>query len=186
MNDLNKEFDGVKQADNPLPVWWKWFFVLCIVFAILYPIYYHNFSTWGMEQSFRLEVEEHEKKYPASAGIVSQDGSNPLRDDAVAIEEGQKTFKMICAACHGPEGKGLVGPNLIDNEWIHGAVKTELTDEEAFNLAMKGIPVEKTTLKRGPMPPHEVTLGSEKVYQVLAWLAKQNPTLVKLKAQKPK
>ncbi len=26
----------------------------------------------------------------------------------------------LCLACHGPEGKGLLGPNLTDQTWLHG------------------------------------------------------------------
>jgi cytochrome c oxidase cbb3-type subunit 3 len=35
---------------------------------------------------------------------------------------GKEKF-MICAACHGPDGKGnqaLGAPNLTDNIWLHG------------------------------------------------------------------
>ena len=39
------------------------------------------------------------------------------------IAEGQSLFRGagICAACHGPEGKGVpnLGANLTDDEWIH-------------------------------------------------------------------
>jgi cytochrome c oxidase cbb3-type subunit III len=36
-------------------------------------------------------------------------------------------------------------------------------------------------LGRGAMPPHKASLGSERVYQVMAWLASNNPSLKKLK-----
>jgi cytochrome c oxidase cbb3-type subunit 3 len=42
--------------------------------------------------------------------------------DSVSAQLGQSKF-VICAACHGPDGKGnpAVGaPNLTDNIWLHG------------------------------------------------------------------
>jgi cytochrome c oxidase cbb3-type subunit 3 len=29
-------FDGIEEYNNPLPRWWLWMFVLCIIFAIVY------------------------------------------------------------------------------------------------------------------------------------------------------
>ncbi len=44
--------------------------------------------------------------------------------DTKRAELGKTKFTTICAACHGPDGKGnqLIGaPNLTDNIWLHGA-----------------------------------------------------------------
>jgi cytochrome c oxidase cbb3-type subunit 3 len=42
--------------------------------------------------------------------------------DPIAASSGRKKF-VVCAACHGPEGKGnpaLGAPNLADKVWLHG------------------------------------------------------------------
>lgn len=184
--DHNKEFDGIGQADNPMPEWWKLIFGLAFVFAVIYSIYFHLFSQWKMEASFKNEVTEYDKMYPMAKEIVSVDGSNPFRDNPEAIAEGKKTFMSICIACHGPEAKGipgadgkpLIGPNLTDNEWLHAD-----NDADLYKLVMEGVPVEKTKTGKGPMPPHKASLGSERVYQVLAWVASINPKLKKLRGQ---
>lgn len=38
------------------------------------------------------------------------------------VQEGQQIFAGagICAACHGPDATGLIGPNLTDDEWLIG------------------------------------------------------------------
>ncbi|PJZ70459.1 cytochrome C [Leptospira perolatii] len=173
MSDPNKEFDGIKQADNPLPLWWKYVWLGSIVFSIGYTIYFHAYSVWGTEDFFSEQLTEYEKQYPnRNVAIASTDGSNPLRGNAAAIASGQQTFQTYCVACHGPAGEGLIGPNLMDKQWIHGS-----TDKEIYEIVMKGIGPEKAKLGRGPMPPHENSLGSEKVYQVMAWLASRNPNL---------
>ncbi len=38
------------------------------------------------------------------------------------IQEGQQIYAGagICAACHGPNAEGAIGPNLTDGEWLVG------------------------------------------------------------------
>jgi mono/diheme cytochrome c family protein len=37
------------------------------------------------------------------------------------VAKGKKIFggAGLCMACHGPQGKGLTGPNLTDTTWLH-------------------------------------------------------------------
>jgi len=49
--------------------------------------------------------------------------------DSVRSELGKPKF-AVCAACHGPDGKGntaLGAPNLTDNIWLHGAGEAAIT-----------------------------------------------------------
>ena len=38
------------------------------------------------------------------------------------IEEGRKLYQGegLCLACHGPDAKGGLGPDLTDQKWLHG------------------------------------------------------------------
>lgn len=168
-----KEVDGIYQADNPMPPWWKFVWLLSIVFSIGYVIYFHWYSEWPQDVAFEKEVAEHEAKFPAKKALIVDEttGENPYRGDAVAIQEGEGTYKQICAACHGPAAEGAVGPSLVDADWIHGN-----TDKQVYVNIMKGIGPERQKLNRGGMPAWE-GLGAEKVYAVMAWLATKNPTL---------
>lgn len=52
--------------------------------------------------------------------VLSLSGS---KHDAARAALGKEKF-VICAACHGPDGKGntdIGSPNLTDNIWLHGA-----------------------------------------------------------------
>ena len=40
---------------------------------------------------------------------------------AAPAVDGAEVFKTNCVACHGPEAKGGVGPNLTDAEWKNGS-----------------------------------------------------------------
>ena len=51
--------------------------------------------------------------------VLSLSGS---ATDPVKAQKGKKGFQ-VCAACHGPDGKGnqdVGAPNLTDRIWLHG------------------------------------------------------------------
>jgi cytochrome c oxidase cbb3-type subunit 3 len=58
--------------------------------------------------------------------------SRPIADDKKPLAQlGEATFKGICAACHGPEGKGnpAVGaPNLTDTVWLYGGSEKDIME----------------------------------------------------------
>ena len=56
-------------------------------------------------------------------------------DDPAAVARGQQVFMVRCLACHGPQGGGLVGPNLTDDHWIHGGGLADI-----FHTVMEGVP----------------------------------------------
>jgi len=52
----------------------------------------------------------------AQATTTLPDGVTPAM-----VTQGASIFKGpgMCFVCHGPEGKGVIGPNLTDSTWIH-------------------------------------------------------------------
>lgn len=175
--DHNKEFDGIRQADNALPPWWKHIFVACIVFAVCYATYYHLFSNWKMQDSFNTELQAFEKAHPVKEIKALDGGQNPLREDAVAVKKGEERFKQNCAACHGQNAEGTVGPSLMDQDWLHGDY-----DDAIFNVIKNGVNPPNTKTGRGPMPAKGgASLSDENIYQILAWIATKNPSLKKVK-----
>lgn len=66
------------------------------------------------------------------------------------VDKGKEIYAKqgLCYACHGQEGKGLVGPNLADDVWLH----SKGTFEEIVAQVTVGVPKEQS--KSGvPMPP---------------------------------
>jgi cytochrome c oxidase cbb3-type subunit 3 len=80
--------------------------------------------------------------------------------DSIRVARGRETFANICAACHGPEGKGnpaLGAPNLTDKIWLHGSGEARIIE----------------TVTRGrtsQMPAHKGTLGEAKVKLLAAYV----------------
>lgn len=128
---LDHEYDGIRELDNHMPVWWLWLFYFTIAFAVGYLFYYQVFG-WGPTQH-----EEYEQEIAmAEAKYGEMDKSNPIEDYSWtfletedAISKGQKLFmsdKQLCYTCHGQNAQGAVGPNLTDEYWMHGCSAKEI------------------------------------------------------------
>lgn len=85
-----------------------------------------------------------------AAGAQSSPDSLPPGVTPAMIEQGRKLFggAGLCLACHGPDGKGSVGPDLTDTVWVHHKGGYEAI----VSQVARGIPAEES--KSGVvMPP---------------------------------
>jgi cytochrome c oxidase cbb3-type subunit 3 len=100
---------------------------------------------------------------PAWGAILGADGVEQVvayvqslsgqPSDAALAAAGKERFAAVCAACHGPDGRGqqaLGAPNLTDNVWLFGgtadAIRTTVTNG-----------------RQSQMPAHLALLGDTKV-----------------------
>jgi len=67
------------------------------------------------------------------------------------VAEGKTIFAGagLCAACHGPDAKGLVGPDLTDAEWFLG----EGTYPEIVDQVTKGVTAAEAKNTMGAIMP---------------------------------
>jgi mono/diheme cytochrome c family protein len=97
-------------------------------------------------------------RLPLTAAILLAVAATPARAQSELpqgvtqelIEKGNGIYHKdgLCYACHGPDGKGLVGPNLTDDVWVH----SKGSYDEIVAQVLKGVPKEES--KSGvPMPP---------------------------------
>ncbi|HSI91419.1 MAG TPA: c-type cytochrome, partial [Adhaeribacter sp.] len=59
--------------------------------------------------------------------------------EASAIENGKALYAQNCAACHGQQGEGTVGPNLADEYWLHGGDVNDIFRTIKFGVTSKGM-----------------------------------------------
>jgi len=145
--------DGVGEEDNAIPLWFNIGFYGLMVVGVLYILFY-LLSDWSSLGEYEAQVAAAEAR--SSAARAAMPTENPYRGDATAIEEGREVFATICVACHLADGRGLVGPSLVDPYWKYGA-----SDAERFQSVAEGRP--------GGMPPWLAQLGSEKIWKALAY-----------------
>jgi cytochrome c oxidase cbb3-type subunit 3 len=125
---LNSNYDGIQEYDNDLPRWWLNIFWITTIYALFYAGYVHLGYKTPEDQQLANEMKKIEELRLASAPPVNTDNSGAddavvlakLVSDSNAITTGKNTYVAKCAACHGQNGEGLIGPNLTDDNWIHG------------------------------------------------------------------
>lgn len=73
--------------------------------------------------------------------------------------EGQTLFQSLCAACHGTDlrGSGL-GPDLLDDEWLHGSERNDL-----FRVIQEGV-------LDSEMPAFGVSLSDQQIDQIINYI----------------
>lgn len=142
---LEHEPDGIQEYDNPSPPWLIYLFYITIVFALGYSLYY-AFNLGPSDQDAYLQENEQLRvqwaDYYAENPIIP-----PTTEELVAsarnpemLEDGKAQYAKNCAACHGDEGQGLIGPNLTDDRWVHGGTMTEIYSTIVTGVSGKGMP----------------------------------------------
>ncbi|MBS1651033.1 MAG: c-type cytochrome [Bacteroidetes bacterium] len=140
---LDHNYDGIIELDNNLPPWWKYGFVVTIIFAFIYMVGYHITGTFDLQTKeynnemhyAKLQIDEYMKN---SANNVDENSFkyelNPSK-----IESGKNLFIANCAPCHGKLGEGVVGPNLTDKFWLHGGSASDVFKSVKYGWPDKGM-----------------------------------------------
>lgn len=97
---------------------------------------------------------------PASADKII----NPLKNDPKAAVSGKKLYKMLCAVCHGPKGKGdgMAGAGLTPKP-------ADLTSA-AFQSQSDGAIFWKIAEGRSPMPTYQTSIPEKKRWEIINYL----------------
>jgi cytochrome c oxidase cbb3-type subunit III len=145
-------YDGIKEYDNPMPGWWVWIFVASIVFSVFYWVGIHHLG-WinTYEDDLQASLQElqsireaHALEHPSFE--ADEASLAALLEDDDAIESGARTYATYCAACHGAQGQGSIGPNLTDGHFIHGGSLTDVFTVITEGVAARGMPGWESTL----------------------------------------
>ncbi|MEM1163989.1 MAG: cytochrome-c oxidase, cbb3-type subunit III [Pseudomonadota bacterium] len=132
------EWDGIQELDTPLPRWWLYTFYLCIVWGVIYTIF---FPAWPLISGATSGVLGFSSRAQVAHSIEAQSEANShiiervaaadfaeIADDAdmntFARAGGGAVFRTYCSQCHGAGAAGVVGgyPNLLDDDWLWGGV----------------------------------------------------------------
>ena len=118
---LGRDYDGIDELDNPLPLWWLMVFFATIIFSFLYMLHFHIGPGALPKEELASEMRAIQE-LQTKAGAGGPDGSMlaALAADPSAGEVGRLAFVGKCAACHGEAAQGGIGPNLTDEYWLHG------------------------------------------------------------------
>jgi cytochrome c oxidase cbb3-type subunit 3 len=146
---LDHVIDGIEELDNPPPGWLMAVFYATIVFGIGYAIYYPSFwfwpglSNWTSAGQYTAQLEQAEKDY---AQFKKAAPEVSLSTETAVLELGAKQYRARCAACHGNDGEGRVGPSFLDDTWLYGGSDADLV-ESIKEGRPKGMPAWGKVLK---------------------------------------
>jgi cytochrome c oxidase cbb3-type subunit 3 len=133
-------YDGIHEFDNDLPPWWKYMFYATAVFAAGYLLHFHVFSGPLQLEEYEAEMQQAALFKPAGGeGNANEKTDYQVLTEAARLEGGKATYLQNCAACHGQQGEGIVGPNLTDAYWLHGGEVNAVFRTVKYGVTSKGM-----------------------------------------------
>ncbi len=138
-------YDGIQEYDNPMPRWWVLIFWATIVFSAIYvanviPV---AGSGKGWHANYADEMAAAEKKYAALRApkpAPADDVLVALAADPGVLASGKVVFMKNCMPCHRADAGGVIGPDLTDDFWIHGARPGDVHRVVSAGVLDKGMP----------------------------------------------
>jgi cytochrome c oxidase cbb3-type subunit 3 len=141
--DLGHDYDGIRELDNRLPPWWLYGFYICVIFAGVYLWRYHvSHSGPSSHEELAMELEKgaaEKAEYLKNAANNVDENTVKLLTAAADLDAGKAIFTSVCAACHGADGGGMVGPNLTDDYWLHGGGIKDVFKTIKYGVQEKGM-----------------------------------------------
>ncbi len=157
-------FDGIQEYDNKLPNWWLMTLYGAIVFSIGYWFIYHISDAGASPE------EKFARAQAAAAAYAAQRGESDFSDtrliemsvNAGLIGSGKSAYATNCAACHGANAEGGIGPSLKDTDWVHGGQPSQI-----FHVIQEGVPAKG-------MPAWKSILGETRSAEITAYIISLN------------
>jgi cytochrome c oxidase cbb3-type subunit 3 len=139
---MEDEYDGIQELNNKIPPWFNYLFYGSMVFAVVYMLNYHVFGSGkSMFDEYGEEVvtaEAHKQELIRTGAFINEETVKKLADGEV-IAEGRNIYMTNCSPCHGTKGEGTVGPNLTDDNWIHGGGIKNVFKTVKYGVPSKGM-----------------------------------------------
>lgn len=145
-------YDGIQEYDNPMPTWWTLTFYATVAWSAVYfigigmgllPSYGDDLKTEQDDlASIRKKYEDSQPKI-----VITEEALVEASKDPGRVQAGATVYAEKCAPCHGDKGQGVIGPNLTDNQWIHGGSLTSIHGVVEKGFTAKGMPAWKGVLK---------------------------------------
>ncbi|MGA0558334.1 cbb3-type cytochrome c oxidase N-terminal domain-containing protein [Larkinella sp. VNQ87] len=152
---MEHQYDGIEELDNPTPPWFMYLFYGTIAIGVVYLVFYHVIGNGDvMVQEYTQEVAIAEKQREAYiakvAGSINENTVTMVKDGP-ALEAGKTVFEQYCAACHGQNGEGKIGPNLTDEYWLHGG-----SIKAVYHTITEGVPDKGMVAWKNQLNPLQV------------------------------
>jgi len=148
---MDHVYDGIQEYDNPTPGWWHLIFWVTIAFSAVYGVFFHSSELgWTEQETLAREETRYFEKLFGEIGTLEGDEATLLRmmGDPKWLKVGSAVYAGNCAACHGPEGGGINGPNLTDDHYKNARGLTDVYRVVTEGVVDKGMPAWRNRLQQ--------------------------------------
>lgn len=121
----------------------------CALAGVLLGLGYATYV--GMARFKKSAARREAARVPPDFGMLHP-ATNPA-----TLASGKVLYRKNCMPCHGPEGGGLIGPNLCDDYFIHG-----FTFTNTYAVIWEGVPGRNMIAWR-------VVLSADELYAVASY-----------------
>ncbi|CUX79490.1 MAG: cbb3-type cytochrome c oxidase subunit III CcoP [Roseibaca calidilacus] len=156
-NTTGHSWDGIEEFDNPMPRWWVWIFILCVIWSFGYWVAFPAWPGISKATSGVLgyssrgdvadEIAQFESRHDALFAQILETEPADLADNEdlhrFAVNAGASVFAAQCSQCHGAGGAGVQAggfPNLLDDDWLWGGTKDDIVQTVAYGIRNEDYP----------------------------------------------
>ena len=137
--------EDLREMNNPLPRWWMGLFIITVVFAVVYLIFYPGLGSkpgtlnWTSSGQHAAEMERARAQMAPVYAKFTALPAEALAKDPQAMAIGERLYANNCSQCHGSDARGSKGfPNLTDSDWLYGGshetIKTTIAGGRQGNM----------------------------------------------------
>jgi len=159
---MSHSWDGISEYNIGAPRWWLIVWLVCIIWAFVYWVFYPTWPSSEGNTKGSLEWTQHKDLKESQSEIELRKKGNLDKSKKLSLKEiqqdpellafslrgGEVAFKENCAACHGTGAQGRKGfPNLNDDDWIWGGKL-----EDIHTTLLYGIRSGHDKARRNAMP----------------------------------
>lgn len=123
------DYDGIRYRDEKSsPGMFRILFTVLVIWGVAFMGYY-LFSGWSSQsEADAARKALVEKKQAAHKSVESTGAGLPASGDRIEayIAAGKQLYGNLCAACHGENGKGTVGPDLTVSTYKFGKSRLDI------------------------------------------------------------
>lgn len=123
------DYDGIKYRDEKRsPGIFRILFTVLVVWGVIFSGYY-LFSGWSSQSEVDAARKALAEKKQVAHQTVEATGAKQGSGHKIEvyIAAGKQTYAKLCAACHGENGKGTVGPDLTASNYKYGKTRLDIT-----------------------------------------------------------
>ncbi len=167
---LDHAYDGIQELNHPLPNWWNMIFLVCCIQAVGYWVYYSFMGGPTLKDEFH---RDHAKIVALQEDFKRQNSAfkQDYYDQMVAndgLKKGAEVYELNCLPCHADNGRGDIGPNLTDKNWLIAKGTPETLYQVVFNGS-----------EENGMPAWSEMISQDEIYQAVIYVNSLKNTFAK-------